>query len=184
MPQQCGLLANEVELAFFGWHAALAFFVNAIDNPPHTNLMKRFFALALLALFSIGSLCAAEANWLTNYDQAVKQAAAEKKPLLINFTGSDWCGWCIKLDKEVFSQAEFVDYAKNNLVLLKLDFPRKKQLTPAEKTQNENLAKKYEVRGFPTLIVLDSKEKLLGEMGYEKGGAANWIASLEKVTKK
>ena len=146
--------------------------------------MKRLFALILLSLFALGSLSAAEAVWLTNYDQALKQAAAEKKPVLIDFTGSDWCGWCMRLDKEVFSQQEFVDYAAANLVLLKLDFPQKKEQSAAEKAQNEKLAKKYQIEGFPTIIVLNPAGKQIGELGYEKGGAAKWIASLEKVTKK
>ncbi|MDF3057300.1 MAG: thioredoxin [Rariglobus sp.] len=145
--------------------------------------MKRFFVLISLALLSIGSLRAADATWLTNYDQALKQAAAEKKPLLIDFTGSDWCGWCIRLDKEVFSQPEFVSYAKENLVLLKLDFPRKKELPAEEKAQNSKLAKQYQIRGYPTIIVLDSKGQQIGQMGYQKGGAGPWIASLEKFTK-
>jgi protein disulfide-isomerase len=146
--------------------------------------MKRFLVLVLVALFSLGSVHAAEAAWLTDYDKAAKQAAAENIPMVLNFTGSDWCGWCIRLDKEVFSQPEFVDYAKENVVLVKLDFPRGKPQSEAEKKQNEELAEKFGIRGFPTIVVLDSKAKPIGKLGYEKGGAANWIASLEKVTKK
>ncbi len=146
--------------------------------------MKRLFLLISCALLSLGSLHADEATWLTDFKKAEKQAAAENKPLVLDFTGSDWCGWCIRLDKEVFSQKEFVDYAKENLVLVKLDFPRSKPQSAAEKKQNQELAQKYEVRGYPTIVVLDSKGKQLGELGYQKGGAAKWIASLEKVTKK
>jgi protein disulfide-isomerase len=69
-------------------------------------------------------------------------------------------------------------------VLVKLDFPRSKPQSAAEKKQNQELAQKYEVRGYPTIVVLDSKGKQLGELGYQKGGAAKWIESLEKVTKK
>ncbi|CAM3132377.1 thioredoxin family protein [Rariglobus hedericola] len=146
--------------------------------------MKRILISLFFAALTLGSLNAADAKWLTNYDAAVKQAAAQKKPLLIDFTGSDWCGWCIRLDKEVFSQPEFVDYASKNLVLLKLDFPREKELPAAQKAQNEKLAKKYEVQGYPTIVVLDATGKQVGELGYEKGGPTKWIASLEKVTKK
>lgn len=146
--------------------------------------MKRLLPLMIAALLSIGSLRSAEANWLTNHEEAVKQAAAENKPLLMDFTGSDWCGWCIRLDKEVFSKPEFVEYANQNLVLLKLDFPSKKKLPQAEQEQNERLAKKYSIRGYPTIIVLDAEGKQLGKLGYQKGGAAAWIASLEKITKK
>ena len=146
--------------------------------------MKRLFIALMVSVLSLGSLHAAEAGWLTDYDNALKQAAAEKKPVVINFTGSDWCGWCIRLDKEVFSQQEFVNYAKDNVVLVKLDFPRKKPLSEAEKKKNEALAQKFGVRGFPTIVVLDPKGKQLGELGYQKGGVAKWIESLEKVTKK
>lgn len=146
--------------------------------------MKRLLAFVCVALLSLGSLRAAEANWLTDYKQAQKQAASENKIVLLDFTGSDWCGWCIRLEKEVFSQKEFVDYANSNLVLVKLDFPRDKAISAAEKQQNEALAKKYGIRGFPTIVVLDSKGRKLGDLGYKKGGAAKWIESLEEVTKK
>jgi len=146
--------------------------------------MKRFLSLVIVALLSLGSLHAAESGWLTDYAKAQKQAAEENKPMVLNFTGSDWCGWCIRLDKEVFSQPEFVDYAKTNVVLVKLDFPRSKPQSAAEKKQNEALAQKFGIEGYPTIIVLDPKGKQLGSLGYEKGGAAKWIASLEKVTKK
>jgi thioredoxin-related protein len=146
--------------------------------------MKRFLGLVLVALLSLGSVHAAEAAWLTDYAKAQKQAAAENKPLVLNFTGSDWCGWCIRLDKEVFSQPEFVDYAKDNVVLVKLDFPRNKPQSDAEKKQNEALAEKFGIEGFPTIVVLDAKAQPIGKLGYERGGAAKWIGSLEKVTKK
>jgi thioredoxin-related protein len=146
--------------------------------------MKRLFLLITCALLSLGSLQAAEASWQTDYQKAAKQAAAENKTLLLDFTGSDWCGWCIRLDKEVFSQKEFVDYAKDNLVLVKLDFPREKPQSAAEKKQNEALMKKYGVSGFPTIVVLDSQQKQLGELGYQKGGAAKWVESLKATIKK
>lgn len=146
--------------------------------------MKRLLASLLLAVCAFVSAHAAEANWLTDYDAALKKAADENKPVLINFTGSDWCGWCIKLDREVFSQTEFVDYATKNLVLVKLDFPRKKPQTDAQKAKNAELAKKYQIRGFPTIKVLNPQGKTIGNLGYEEGGAASWIKSLERVTKK
>ena len=102
--------------------------------------MKRFFVLMAAVLLSFGSLHAAEVTWLTDFKAAEKKAAAENKQLVLNFTGSDWCGWCIRLDKEVFSQPEFVEYANKNLVLVKVDFPRKTTLAAPEKKQNEALA--------------------------------------------
>ena len=126
---------------------------------------------------------AAEAVWLTNYEVAARQAAAEKKMLLLDFTGSDWCGWCMRLDHEVFSQAEFIEYAKDRLVLVKVDFPRAKPQTEAEKQQNEQLSEKYKIEGFPTIVVLDPKGAKVGELGYEEGGAKVWLSSLEKITR-
>ncbi|HEY0369086.1 MAG TPA: thioredoxin family protein, partial [Chthoniobacterales bacterium] len=100
-----------------------------------------------------------------------------------DFTGSDWCGWCIKLDREVFSKPEFKAYAEKNLVLLELDFPRGRELTPSERAQNQQLAMKYQIEGFPTIVVLDGEGKMVGEIGYTPGGPAAFIAELEKLRK-
>jgi thioredoxin-related protein len=120
-------------------------------------------------------------SWKTDYAEAVKQATKEKKTLLLNFTGSDWCGWCIRLDKEVFSKAEFVEYAASNLVCVKLDFPRNKKLPEAEVKQNEELAGKYNVEGFPTILLLNSTEKLLLTTGYQAGGPEAYIKHLKEA---
>ena len=146
--------------------------------------MKHLLALlATVLIFTAVSTHAAEAVWLTDYEVALKKAAVEKKPLLLDFTGSDWCGWCIKLDKEVFSQPEFTAYAAKNLVLVKVDFPRKKSQPEAEKKQNAKLGQKYKIEGYPTIVVLNSAGNKIGELGYEAGGAKPWIAGLEKVIK-
>jgi thioredoxin-related protein len=149
------------------------------------NYSMKKIALSLLAVFGILSLALAGGDgWLTNHEEALKKAKAEKKIVLMDFTGSDWCGWCIKLDSEVFEKKEFKDYANKNLVLLKLDFPMKKQLPEAEKAQNDKLQKEYKVQGFPTVVVLDSEGKQIGTLGYVEGGPTAFIAELEKVTKK
>ena len=101
--------------------------------------------------------------------------------VLMDFTGSDWCGWCMKLDKEVFSTPEFQKYAQEHLVLVELDFPRKKELPPALKSQNDSLQQKYSIEGYPTIIVLDAQGKKLGELGYQPGGPAAFIAALDKL---
>jgi protein disulfide-isomerase len=102
----------------------------------------------------------------------------------MDFTGSDWCGWCIMLDKEVFSKPEFKEYANKNLVLLELDFPRMKQMPPETVKQNEQLLMKYGIQGFPTVVVFDSSGKPLGALGYQQGGAEAFIAQLEKLRSK
>ena len=126
---------------------------------------------------------AAKPGWLTSLDEAQQEAKAKKKLLLLDFTGSDWCGWCIMLDKEVFSKPEFKEYASKNLVLLELDFPRRKQMPPETAAQNEKLLMKYGIQGFPTVVVFDSSGKPLGALGYQAGGPQAFIAVLEKLRK-
>lgn len=122
-----------------------------------------------------------EAKWLTDYDKAVKLAKKEDKLLMLDFTGSDWCGWCIKLDKEVFSKPEFKEWAGKKFVLVKLDFPRTIKLSAKVKKQNEKLQKRHGVQGFPTILVLDKNEKTVARLGYERGGPDNWISIAEQT---
>jgi len=129
------------------------------------------------------TVASAKPGWLTNLDQAQKEAQSKNRLLLMDFTGSDWCGWCIMLDKEVFSKQEFKDYANKNLILLELDFPRRKQMPPETVAQNERLLMKYGIQGFPTVVVFDSSGKPLGALGYQAGGPEVFIAQLEKLRK-
>jgi thioredoxin-related protein len=126
---------------------------------------------------------AAKSGWLTSYEQAQKEAQSKNRLLLMDFTGSDWCGWCIMLDKEVFSKPEFKEYASKNLVLLELDFPRRKQMPPETAAQNEKLLMKYGIQGFPTVVVFDSSGKPLGALGYQAGGPQAFIEQLERLRK-
>ena len=125
----------------------------------------------------------ADSSWLTDYKKAQEQAKTDKKLLLLDFTGSDWCGWCIRLKKEVFSQPEFKDYASKNLVLMEVDFPRGKAQPGSLRDQNEQLAGRFGIQGFPTIIVLDAEGKKVGELGYTPGGPSAFIAEIEKLRK-
>jgi protein disulfide-isomerase len=125
----------------------------------------------------------ARPGWLTSLEQAQAQAKAEHKLVLLDFTGSDWCGWCKLLDKEVFSQPEFKEYATRNLVLVEVDFPRLKDIGNATRAQNEQLAVKYQIQGFPTIIVLNEEGKKVAEFGYMQGGPEAFITQLEKLRK-
>jgi protein disulfide-isomerase len=145
--------------------------------------MKKLI-LGLTTALALFSATAAEITWLTDATKAQAQAKAEKKLVMLDFTGSDWCGWCIKLHKEVFSQPEFVEYAKTNIVAVEVDFPSKKQLSTQQKSANDALAKKYGIQGYPTLIILDGDGKQVAQMGYVKGGAKAFIAEFEKRTKR
>ena len=128
---------------------------------------------------------AAEATWLTDLPKAQAQAKSENKIVLIDFTGSDWCGWCIKFKKEVLDTDEFKAYAAKNVVLVELDFPHKKAQTDELKKANQALKAEYKVRGFPCLVVLDKDGKEIGrQVGYAKGGPAAFIAKLEEFKKK
>ncbi|MEY4272023.1 MAG: hypothetical protein RL250_889 [Verrucomicrobiota bacterium] len=136
-------------------------------------------ALALLA--TLPSLFAAD-TWLTDLDAAKKQAAAEKKDILVDFTGSDWCGWCIRLKKEVFDQPEFADASKK-FVLVEIDFPRAKKQSPEVKAKNEALSKQYAISGFPTILLLDAQGEVYAQTGYQEGGAKKYLAHLGALAK-
>ncbi|HNQ74963.1 MAG TPA: thioredoxin family protein [Verrucomicrobiota bacterium] len=145
--------------------------------------MKKLILGTITALALTGVMAADAVNWLTDAVKAQAQAKAENKLVLLDFTGSDWCGWCIKLNKEVFSQPEFADYAKRNLVCVEVDFPMKKKLSAEQKKANDALAAKYNIRGYPTIIVLNGEGKKVGELGYMKGGPKKFTAELDKLRK-
>jgi thioredoxin-related protein len=138
---------------------------------------------ALLSLILIPFICsmAAEAEWLDDYDKALQRAKAEKKLILMDFTGSDWCSSCVRLDKEVFAQSEFQEYASKNLILLEVDFPKKVSLPPKLKNQNEELAKEFHITSYPTVIILDSTGKKIGLILYRRRGAASFIEEIKKL---
>ena len=146
--------------------------------------MKNFISLLIAIGLTLTSITAsAESSWITDYKKAQEDAKAGKKLMLLEFTGSDWCGWCMKLDKEVFSTPEFQNYASRNLILVKVDFPRRRPQTEALKKQNEQLAQKYGIQGFPTIIVLNGQGEKVGELGYMAGGPSPFLAKLETLPK-
>jgi len=145
------------------------------------NLTK--FLLVTIASASLLTARAEELKWHTDLAKAQAEAKAEKKMVMLDFTGSDWCGWCIKLNKEVFAKPEFVEFAKKNLVLVEVDFPRKKEQSAEQKKANQALQSKYKIQGYPTLIVLDADGNKVGELGYVAGGPKAWIEKFEKETK-
>lgn len=122
-------------------------------------------------------------GWTEDFPTAMLAANEGKKHMILDFTGSDWCHWCVKLDEEIFEKPQFKDYAAKNLVLVKLDFPRRKQQDAKIKAQNMDLMKRYGVRGFPTLIILDPNGKHVGTMGYVRGGPQAFLKELGDITK-
>lgn len=123
---------------------------------------------------------AASDGWLVSHKDALAKAEKEQKAVLADFTGSDWCGACIRLKDEVFNTPEFKAWAEKNVVLLEVDFPRKKKQSPELKKQNQALTEQHGVLAYPTIVFLDSKGKKLGELGYVAGGPAAWIAMADK----
>ena len=126
---------------------------------------------------------AADLTWGTDLPKALAQAKAEKKMVLMDFTGSDWCGWCIKFEKETLSTQKFADYAKTHLVLVVVDFPNKKPQSDALKAANKALGEKYVVEGYPTFVLLNADGKEIGrQVGYLRGGPEAFIAKLKKFS--
>ena len=126
--------------------------------------------------------------WLTNIDQAIAQSMETEKPIMLFFSGSDWCGWCKMLVKEVFDQKEFKDWAKDKIIPVELDFPRRTKLDENLITQNRQLQRLFAVQGYPTIWLVrpqyQEENKVnfekLGKTGYVRGGVSNWIQSAEQ----
>ncbi len=136
--------------------------------------------LAALMVFAGSAFAGAE--WGTDYDKALARAASEKKMVLLDFTGSDWCPPCKKLDKETFSQTAFKDFAEKKLVLVELDFPNSKPQSPKVKQQNNELQAKYGIEGYPTLVLLDpSGKEIARRVGFFPGGPEAFIKWVENA---
>jgi len=155
------------------------------------KIMKKYISILLLFLSINVFSQEGDLEWHTDLNKAIEISIESEKPLFMFFTGSDWCGWCIRLQKEVFFKPDFVKWAKENLVLVELDFPRRKKLEESLKQQNENLRQVFAVRGYPTgwFVVPEIEEnkvnfKRLGSQGYVAGGPKNWIDGANKILSK
>ncbi|MEX1048257.1 MAG: thioredoxin family protein [Akkermansiaceae bacterium] len=138
--------------------------------------------ITLLALHFSGLALAGGEGWSSDFAASQKEAAETKKDLLIDFTGSDWCGWCIKLKEEVFSHDEFKAGVKDQFVLVELDYPRDKSKLSGETIkQNEELGEKYQVRGYPTILLTDAEGRPFAITGYQPGGPEAYVKHLEEL---
>lgn len=148
--------------------------------------MKKVFSALLLCvmMFAGSSLLAQGTQWYIDFDEAVAVAKKSNKILFVDFTGSDWCGWCIRLKKEVLDKKEFLDYAAKNLILVEVDFPQNKWQTPKMKQANQALAAKYGVQGYPTIVLMKPDGSVIAKTGYRRGGAAAYVTYLQKLLKK
>jgi protein disulfide-isomerase len=120
-------------------------------------------------------------NWETNLESALKEAKTENKAVLVNFTGSDWCIWCQRLSNEVFSKPEFKEYADANLILVRLDFPKNIEQSVETKMYNNQLAQRFGVQGFPTVLLFNSTGNLVKTTGYQPGGPVNYVNDLKNA---
>lgn len=152
--------------------------------------MKKIIIALLLFVGSFAAE-AQELVWETNVTKAMEVSTATKKPMLLFFTGSDWCGWCIRLQKEVLKTPEFAAWAKDNVVLVELDYPRKSNQTEEIKNQNSQLQMTFGIQGFPTIIFANASMKEgkvnftgIGSTGYVAGGPAAWLAVANGFLKK
>src|ERR1041385_2205577 len=139
-------------------------------------MLNRKFCLALLFI-GLTSGAFAAGGWETDYGKALATAKAENKPVLLDFTGSDWCGPCIELRKRVLSSKAFVAYAAKNLVLVEVDYPQRKKQSAELKKQNETLGKQYGIdeKGFPTIVLLDPAGKVIREFSGYEGEASGGV---------
>jgi thioredoxin-related protein len=142
----------------------------------------KFLAAALL--ISSAAPVFAEPGWTTDYAKAVEQARTDDKAILLDFTGSDWCPWCMKMKKEALDTPMFKQYAERNLVLVEVDFPHNKTQSGKVIAQNQNLSQKYHASAFPTFVIVSKTGTELGRQeGYLEGGPKAFIAELKKFYK-
>lgn len=152
--------------------------------------MKKILMIFLFVTVSYG-VNAQELKWNNNVEKAVEISNKTKKPLMLFFTGSDWCGWCIRLQNEVFKKPEFAKWAKQNVVLVELDFPRRTPIAEELRTQNQQLQQFFQVPGFPTIWFVNAVKKdgklsfeKLGNTGYVAGGPTAWLGAANDILKK
>lgn len=139
-------------------------------------------SVAIMALYCSAYAFAGSEAWSTDFAAAKKQAAESKKNLMINFTGSDWCGWCIKLKSEVFDQDSFKAGVKDKYILVEIDYPEDKSKQSAETIkQNEELKTQYQVAGFPSILLCDEMGKPYAATGYQKGGPEGYVKHLDEL---
>ncbi|MFA5043380.1 MAG: thioredoxin family protein [Kiritimatiellia bacterium] len=150
--------------------------------------MNKYLPLIAIAL-ALTMLAGAHAQdstntWRTDFNKAKKEASEKKLPILAEFSGCGWCGWCIKLEKEVFDRKEFEAFAKDRVVLFRACFPNEDRPRTDLDAQNEQLLLAYGVEGFPTVLLLDAGGKVIARTGYRPGGAAAYVDYLKKLLAK
>ena len=144
-------------------------------------MKKKVIFLTLLVLFSVLLVAGADGTWTEDFESALKSAEGYGRPIFILFTGSDWCPPCMALEREVFSQDEFIAYAMENFILFKADRPRNIEQTEELREQNTRLFDRYEIVGVPTIKIIDYNGNILATTGYHAGGASAYIDHIREL---
>ncbi|MEC4049212.1 thioredoxin family protein [Flavobacterium sp. SUN046] len=150
--------------------------------------MKKIAITLFLMIISLTTQAQEGLTWHTDLSKAIEISRQEQKPLFLFFTGSDWCGWCMRLQNEVFKTPEFISWAKEHAVLVELDYPRRTPQTDAIKAQNSQMQQMFQVQGYPTVwfvkpTVKEGKTNFeqLGSTGYVAGGPSKWIEGANEI---
>lgn len=164
---------------------------------PHTGMEHKVSYKKILAYLGAFALVAATittlraastdapaGTWLTSMEEAQELAQEQDKPILIKFTGSDWCPPCIMLNKNVFSQDTFAEWADKNVVLVYADFPKRKEISTEQKQHNEALADRYKIKGFPTVVLTDAEGEEIARTGFRRGDAESYTKHLDELIAK
>jgi thioredoxin-related protein len=154
--------------------------------------MKKILFILFISLSAITVKAQEDLTWHTDMAKASELSMKEKKPLMLFFTGSDWCGWCIRLQKEVFKKEEFIKWAKQNVILVELDFPKRTAQEEAIKQQNYQMQQIFQVKGYPTVWLVNPEKtaegkinlSALGSTGYVAGGPEKWLEGVNSIIKK
>ena len=153
--------------------------------------MKKIFFILFVFFSSLVVQAQEDLTWYTDMSIATDLSMKEKKPLMMFFTGSDWCGWCIRLQNEVFKKEDFIKWAKKNVILVELDFPKRTPQEESLKMQNSQLQQMFQVRGYPTVWIVNPEKteegkvnlSALGSTGYVAGGPEKWLEGANQIMK-
>jgi thioredoxin-related protein len=153
----------------------------------HKEFWFFFLLIAVLAVFFIyknsrGPRQVAHPDWVTDFEQAQQTASQQNKDLFLYFTGSDWCMWCIRLDREVLTDAAFITPSQEDFVFVKIDFPRNRSgQSQAIQQQNAELAERYAVQGYPTVVLADAEGNSYARTGYQPGGGTAYLEHVRQL---
>ncbi|MDP8200933.1 MAG: DUF255 domain-containing protein [Candidatus Tenebribacter burtonii] len=157
-------------------------------------MTKKVIILSIVIMLFMISACIAEnpeenkestkkdtIAWFTNLEEAQEIAQEKSIPIFIHFTGSDWCKWCWKLEEEIYSKTVFQEYVAENMVMVKIDFPKKIKQPAKTVTYNRNLATRFNIKGFPTVQLLTPDGTPIAQTGFQYGGPEKYIEHLEEL---